>query len=195
MQSMKIENREVERYPRHFEWYALYTKHQHEKTVVDLLARKGFEVLLPLYLVKHRWKDRVKVVSLPLFPCYVFLRTSLDRKLDILRTPGAFCLVENGGRACPVPDSDIEAMKVISHTPTRIQPHPYLKCGTAVRIRTGVLAGIEGILIRQKNGDRVVLSVDLLQKSVAVEVNLLDLEPLRQLGGAPASPITVKRVA
>jgi transcription antitermination factor NusG len=193
---MTRETGEFERLPLPTSWYAVYTKHQHEKKVVDVLARKGLEALLPLYHAKHRWKDRVKIVSMPVFPGYVFLRASLDRKLEILRTPGVFCLVENGGRACPVPDSDIEAVRKISQSPERIQPHPYLKSGAAVRIRDGAFAGIEGILVRHKSSDRVILALEMLQKAVAVEVNLLDLEPVEpSRESAPASPMTVKRVA
>src|SRR5882762_1155812 len=92
-------------------WYAAYTKHQHEKTAADLLQKKGFDVLLPLYRATHQWKDRTKIVSLPLFPCYLFLQANLERKLDILRTPGIFWLVENGGHACEVSDSEIELVQ------------------------------------------------------------------------------------
>src|ERR1700737_4325126 len=84
-------------------WYAIYTKHQHEKKIEDLLLRKNFEVLLPLYRGVHRWKDRNKIVFLPLFPCYLFVRTNLERKMDILKTPGVFWLVESGGHACSIP--------------------------------------------------------------------------------------------
>ena len=175
-------------------WYAVYTKHQHEKNSSDLLERKGFEVFLPLYRAERRWKDRTKVAWLPIFPCYLFLRTSLDRKLEILRTPGVFWLVENGGRACPVPESDIEAVRRITESSGNVEPHPYLKCGTAVRVRSGALTGIEGILVRTKNSDRVVVSVSLLQKAIAVEVNLSSLEPLQLHGGsAPPPPETERR--
>ena len=160
-------------------WYAIYTKHQHEKSAADLLLRKGFEVLLPLYKATRHWKDRTKVVSLPLFPCYLFLRTSLDRKLEILKTPGVFWLVENGSYACSVPESDINAMRKIMESSARAEPHPYLECGTLVRVRSGALSGVQGILTRVKNRYRVVLSVDLLQKSVAVEVEASNVEPLK----------------
>jgi transcription antitermination factor NusG len=153
-------------------WYALYTKHQHEKSAADLLARKGFEVLLPLYSAAHRWKDRSKVVQLPVFPCYVFLRANLVRKLEVLRTPGVFWFVGSSGRACPVAEQEIDAVRRVTQGPARFEPHPYLKSGDRVRIRSGALAGIEGFLIRFKNVYRFVLSVELLQKSVPVEVDI-----------------------
>jgi transcription antitermination factor NusG len=159
-------------------WYAVYTKHQHEKSAADLLSRKGLEVLLPLYRTTRQWKDRAKIVSLPVFPCYLFLRTSLDRKLDVVKTPGVFWLVENGGHACSVPESDIDAIRKITASSAHAEPHPYLKCGTLVRVRSGALSGVQGILTRVKNRYRVVLSVDLLQKAVAVEVEASNVEPL-----------------
>ena len=159
-------------------WYAIYAKHQHEKTVADLLARKGFDILLPIYRSIRRWKDRDKSVLSPLFPCYLFVRTDLSRKVDILRTSGVFWLVESGGCACPIPDSDIEAINKITHSPARIAPHPYLGSGERVRVRHGCLEGVEGILTRFKNQYRVVLTVEPLRKALAVEVDLSAVEPL-----------------
>jgi transcription antitermination factor NusG len=159
-------------------WYAIYAKHQHEKSAADLLTRKGFEILLPLYRSIRRWKDRDKSVLSPLFPSYLFVRTDLSRKVDILRTPGVFWLVESGGCACHIPDADIEQINRIVQTPDRIAPHPYLKSGEWVRVRHGSLEGLEGILTRFKNQYRVVLTVKPLQKAVAVEVDLSAIEPL-----------------
>lgn len=159
-------------------WYAIYAKHQHEKTVADLLARKGFDILLPIYRSIRRWKDRDKSVLSPLFPCYLFVRTDLSRKVDILRTSGVFWLVESGGCACPIPDSDIEAMSKITQSPAWIAPHPYIESGERVRVRHGCLEGIEGILTRFKNQYRVVLTVEPLRKALAVEVDLSAVEPL-----------------
>jgi transcription antitermination factor NusG len=159
-------------------WYAIYAKHQHERSAADLLARKGFEILLPMYRSIRRWKDRDKSVLSPLFPCYLFVRTDLSRKVDILRTPGVFWLVESGGCACHIPDADIEGINKIVQTPDRIAPHPYLKSGEWVRVRHGSLRGLEGILTRVKNQYRVVLTIEPLQKAVAVEVDISAIEPL-----------------
>jgi len=157
-------------------WYAVYTKHQHEKTACELLTGKGFEVLLPLYQARRHWKDRMKVVSLPVFPCYLFLRTNLVRRLEILQTPGVFWLVESGGHACQIPNSEIEAVRRITQSSAAVEPHPYLKCGDQVRVRQGALAGIEGVLVRVRNRYRVVVSVNLLQKAMAVEVDFSMVE-------------------
>jgi transcription antitermination factor NusG len=159
-------------------WYAIYTKHQHEKSAGSLLTRKGFEIFLPLYpLIRHR-KDRDKTVMWPLFPCYLFVRTDLCRKIDILRTPGVFWLVESGGCACQIPDADVEDIKKIVQSPARIAPHPYLKTGEWVRVRKGSLEGLEGILTRFKNQHRVVMTVEPLRKSVAVEIDISAIEAL-----------------
>jgi transcription antitermination factor NusG len=157
-------------------WYAVYTKHQHEKVACDFLLRKGFEVFLPLYSATRRWKDRKKVVQLPVFPCYLFLQANLERKIDILRAPGVFNLVESGGRACEVPQSDIDGIRKIVQSSARTEPHAMLKSGEYVRVSQGPLAGLEGVLTRMKGNYRLVLSVEVLQKGIAVEVDLAMVE-------------------
>jgi transcription antitermination factor NusG len=153
-------------------WYAVYTKHQHEKTACDYLLRKEFEVFLPLYSATRRWKDRKKIVQLPLFPCYLFLQANLEKKIDILRAPGVFSLVESGGRACEVPQSDIDGIRRIVQSSARAEPHAVLNSGEYVRVCKGPLAGLEGVLTRVKGNYRLVLSVEVLQKGIAVEVDL-----------------------
>ena len=159
-------------------WYAVYTRFQHEKSSAALLEKKGFEVFLPVYRTVHRWKDRNQMLILPLFPCYLFLQTNLDRKVDVLQTAGVRWLVENAGRACPVPKAEIEAVRRICSLTTRVQPHPFLKQGDPVRVRTGPMAGMQGILVRLKNQYRVVISFELLQKSVAVEIDVANVESM-----------------
>ena len=168
-------------------WYALYTRHQHEKSVTQVLANKGFETLLPLYRVAHRWKDRTQVVHLPVFPCYTFVRTSLERKLEILKTPGACWLVGKRGYATPIALEEIEAVRVVCESSARLEPHTFVKCGDRVRVHKGPLTGIEGILVRTKNQCRVVLSLQLLRQSAAVEVDLamIELLPLRAVAIEP----------
>jgi transcription antitermination factor NusG len=158
-------------------WWALYTRHQHEKTVADMLATKGFEVFLPLYDSTRRWKDRTKLLSLPLFPCYLFVRGGLDRKLQVVSTPGVHMILYRGDQVATVPEQEIEAIQRAVDGPFRVEPHPFLKCGMRVRVTRGALEGVEGILIRKKNLWRLVLSVDMLAQSVAVEVHASDVEP------------------
>ena len=157
-------------------WYALYTRHQHEKTVARVLQSKGFGVFLPLYAAVHRWKDRTKRVSLPLFPCYVFLQGEARRRVDILGTPGVHSLVGTEGRPAPISAAEIDAIRQMVDSKALVEPYPYLRCGDWIRVKSGPLAGIEGILARKKNLFRLVVSVELLQKSVAVEVDVSDVE-------------------
>lgn len=157
-------------------WYALFTRHQHEKAVEALLSRKGFETFLPLYSALRSWRDRNKIISLPLYPNYVFLHGGLDRRLAILGTPGVIGLVEFAGRASPIPKAEIEVIRRVIDSRMNVDPHPFLKCGDWVRVKSGPLEGIEGILVRKKSVHRLVLSVDLLQKSVSVEVGTAVVE-------------------
>jgi transcription antitermination factor NusG len=159
-------------------WYAIYTRHQHEKTVAQILTSKGFEVFLPLYGAAHRWKDRTKVVSLPLFPCYVFLRGGLERRLDIVTTPGIYALVSTAGQPAAIPPIELEAVRRAVESTLRVEPHPFLKCGDWVRVKCGPLAGFQGILIRKKNLYRLVLSVEMLGKAAAVEIDAFLVERL-----------------
>jgi transcription antitermination factor NusG len=159
-------------------WYAIYARHQHEKTVAQILTSKGFEVLLPLYQSARRWKDRTKTLSLPLFPCYVFLKGGLERRLDILTTPGIYALVSTAGSPSPIPAAEIEALRLAVESGASLEPHPFLKCGDFVRVKCGPLTGVQGILVRKKNLYRLVISVDMLGQSAAVEVDALLVERL-----------------
>jgi transcription antitermination factor NusG len=158
-------------------WWALYTRHQHEKAVAEMLVAKGFDIFLPLYESTRRWKDRRKVISLPLFPCYVFVRGGLDRRLHVVTTPGVHMVLRRGDQVAIVPDQEIEAIQRAVAGSLQVEPVPFLKCGTRVRVMRGALEGVEGILIRKKNLWRLVLSVDMLAQSVAVEVQASDVEP------------------
>ncbi len=167
-------------------WYALHTNYQHEKAVARILGQKGFDIFLPLYDVAHRWKDRTKQLSLPLFPCYVFLQGGLDRRLQVLSTPGVLGFVGWSGRAAAIPEEQIEAVLRTIESSLKVEPHPFLKCGDWVRVKSGPLEGIEGILVRKKNLFRLVLSVEMLQKSVAVEVDATAVEAVPRRDDAHA---------
>jgi len=160
-------------------WHALYTRHQHENVVAQALLGKGFEVFLPQYRAVHRWKDRQKELLLPLFPNYVFIHGGLDRMLNIVTTPGVHSLISWGGRPADIPSEEIEAVRRLVESPLHVEPHPFLKCGDLVRIKSGPLEGIEGILVRKTRGYRLVLSVEMLSKSAAVEVDVSMVERVR----------------
>jgi transcription antitermination factor NusG len=163
-------------------WHALYTRHQHEKVVAQALLGKGFEVFLPQYRTVHRWKDRQKELLLPLFPNYVFIRGGLDRMLILVTTPGIHSLVSWGGRPADIPSEEIEAVRRLVESSLQVEPHPFLRCGDRVRIKSGPLEGIEGILVRKTRGYRLVLSVEMLSKSAAVEVDVSMVERLLAIG-------------
>ena len=157
-------------------WHALHTRYQHEKVVAALLALQAFETFLPLYTAVHRWKDRTKRLSLPLFPCYVFLRGGVDRRLQILKTPGVHAIVESAGCPGVIPEPEIAAIRRAVENSLRIKPHPFLETGDWVRIKSGPLVGLEGILVRNQDQLRLVLSVEMLGRSVAVEVDAYIVE-------------------
>ncbi len=157
-------------------WYALYTRHQHEKAVARILSNKGHEVFLPLYSTAHQWQDRIKQLWLPLFPCYVFLRGGLDRRFQILSTPGVYTIVGWAGRPAIIPRAEIDAVRQVVESSLRVEPNPFLKCGDRVRVKSGPLQGLEGILVRKKNVFRLVISVEMLRRSAAVEIDARCLE-------------------
>jgi transcription antitermination factor NusG len=170
------------------DWWVLYTRHQHEKAVAESLSAKGFEVFLPLYESMRRWKDRKKLLTLPLFPCYVFVRGGLNRRLQVVTTLGVHMILFRGEDVAMIPQAEIQAIQKIVDGNFRVEPHPFLKCGERVRVTRGSLEGVEGILVRKKNLCRLVLSVDMMAKSVAVEIDASDVEPVAARNAASVFP-------
>ncbi len=147
-------------------WFVLYVKPRHEKHVTRLLRGKGYESFLPLYA--HRTRSRTN--DLPLFPGYVFCRFNPCIKTPVLSVPGVFSVVEFAGAPAPVEESEIAALqRVVEHGLAR-EPFPALPSGTPITIRSGPMEGVRGVVMKCKNTLRVVISVSLLQRSVAVEV-------------------------
>jgi transcription antitermination factor NusG len=157
-------------------WYALLTRNQHEKSVAFGLLYKSHEVYLPLYRSVRRWQDRDKQVWLPLFPCYVFIREGMDRQLQIVTTPGVIQIVGWAGRPAIVPQVQLDAVRQIIESRLNVETYPYLECGDRVRVKTGPLMGLEGILTRKKGVARLVVSMEMLGQSVAVEIDALNAE-------------------
>ncbi|HTT33680.1 MAG TPA: UpxY family transcription antiterminator [Methylomirabilota bacterium] len=158
------------------QWFALCTCANHEKRVAAQLQARGIEHLLPLYRSVRRWTDRRVQLDLPLFPGYLFVHFARPARLRVLETPGVVRLVGFDGRPYPLPESDIEALRAGIRSALRFEPHPYLKVGSHVRLVRGPLTGMQGILLRKKNIYRVVLSLDLIARSAAVEVDASDIE-------------------
>lgn len=158
------------------QWFALYTCANHEKRVAAQLEVRRVEHFLPLYRSRRNWKDRRVFLDLPLFPGYVFAHFEWPERVRVLPVRGAVRLVGSNGRPSPLAENEIEALRAGITGALRFEPHPYLTVGKGVRILHGPLAGMTGILVRKKNSCRVVLSVDLIARSVAVEVDAADLE-------------------
>jgi transcription antitermination factor NusG len=169
-------------------WYALTAKHQHERALSQTLAVKGFETLAPTYLARSFWSDRTKEIERALFPGYVFCRLGLSGRNSVLDTPGISRIVGFGGRPTPIPDSEIEAIRAAVASKLPLRQWPHLKPGDRIRVERGPLKGIEGTLIRDKDGYQFVVGIELLQRSIAVQMDADSVSP------APA-PVTVPRVA
>ncbi len=159
-------------------WFAVGTKRNREKHVSEILAGKGYEYFLPLYRSRRKWSDRYKEIELPLFPGYVFCRFDPSRRLPILTTPGVVLVVGNGRTPLPVAESEIEALRAVVRSDLSVQPWPYLEVGQRVIIEEGSLAGLEGILTEVRKTWRLVVSVEILQRSVAVEVDRSWVRPI-----------------
>lgn len=160
------------------QWYALRTAAGREKAVAAQLRNKGFEDFLPLYRSRRKWSDRIKELELPLFPGYLFCRFDHQNRLPILVTPGVKLIVGYGKIAVPVTEPEIESLRRAVASGAPAMPWPYLSVGQRVRIREGSLSGVEGVLIQLKSSWRIVLSVELLRRSVAVELDRDAVAPL-----------------
>ncbi len=154
-----------------FPWYALQVRPRFEKMVASTLLSKGYEGFLPLYRNRSRWSDRIKEVDLPLFPGYLFCRFDINKRLPILVTPGVMQVVGVGKSPYPVDNAEIEALQSIVISGLQAEPRSYLNIGEKVRIEIGPLAGVEGILLALKGSSKLVVSVSLLQRSVAVTID------------------------
>lgn len=160
-------------------WFAVYTTPRHEKRVSQYLSQRGIMHYLPLYHVQRKWRDGSTVtLDLPLFPGYIFVRIERRERVRVLEVPGVLRIVGGPGRQpASLPDAEIDALRAGLHL-RRAEPHALLTIGQRARIRSGALAGMEGIVVRKKNSLRVVLTVDLIMQSVAVEVDGSELETL-----------------
>jgi transcription antitermination factor NusG len=162
--------------PVELRWYAVYTCAQHEKSVAKQLTVRSVECFLPLYEKISRWKDRRIKIQFPLFAGYVFVRLSLKDRLRAVQLPGIVRLVGFNGQPTPLPDDEILALRNGLSASLGAEPCPYVQVGRRVRILSGPLTGLEGVLLKKKRGVRFVISLHLIQRSVTVEVQSSDLE-------------------
>ncbi len=159
-------------------WYALYTCARHEKQVALQLERQHFEFYLPTYASVRRWKDRRVTLDLPLFPSYIFVHIALRDRLRVLGIPGTVRFVASRGIPAPLAKDEMDRLRTGLICGIHAEPHPYLVAGRRVRVVRGPLSGMEGILLRRKDRFRLVLSIDLIMRSVAVEIDTCDVQPL-----------------
>lgn len=161
-------------------WYALQVRSRKEGYVASQILGQGYECLLPTYKSVRKWSDRVKEIEQPLFPGYLFCRFDFQNRRPVITTPGVLQIVGYGRTAIPVSDEEIQALQLAVSSGMPKQPWPYLEVGQRVRVIYGTLTGLEGILVNVKGNHRVVLSVTLLQRSVAMEVETSWLSPVME---------------
>jgi transcription antitermination factor NusG len=152
-------------------WYGIRTKSNHERVAAVVLQNKGYEQYLPVYRRWRRWSDRVVETDRPLFPGYVFCRFDARKRLPIVSTPGVVSVVGFGNEPAPISDSEIETVRAVLRSGLAAEPCPFLRDGQRIRVRRGSLEGLEGILLKKKSDWRIVVSVAMLQRSVAVEID------------------------
>jgi transcription antitermination factor NusG len=161
-------------------WYAVQTRARHEKKVTTQLRNKGIETFLPLIAQTHRWSDRNKRVQVPLFPGYSFLRleASLNKQVTVLQTPGVVGFVGIRGVGLPIPDKEIEDVQTLLASEVPFTLYPFLKVGQHVRIRGGCLDGVEGVLVAKNDNRSLAISIEMIQRAVAVCIQGYDVEPV-----------------
>ncbi len=162
------------------DWYALYVKSRFEKYVTTQLEAKGYETYLPTYICKRKWSDRIKTLTLPLFPSYVFCRFDIHARLPVVIIPGVVTILGAGKSPIPIDRLELSAVRQITESQLQAQPHRYLAVGEIVRVETGPLEGLVGIILRTKGSDRLVVSVSLLMRSVSVEIDRNCVSPIRE---------------
>jgi transcription antitermination factor NusG len=160
-------------------WYAVHTRSRHEKQVDAFLVDKGVESFLPLVNMLSRRKDRKKYVDLPLFPGYLFAHVNQEQLSDVKYTRGVTKILGSDiDKPTPVPDKQVMDIKILLESKVKLDPYPYLQKGTRVRVKTGPLSGVEGILVEKKDNYKLVISIDLMQKGTAAEILISDVEPI-----------------
>jgi transcription antitermination factor NusG len=159
-------------------WFALQVRSRWESSTAELLSGKGYKTVSPSYKTKKRWSGRLREVNAPLFPGYLFCQFDVQKRLPILVTPGVIAVVSRGRMPIPVDDSEIASIQTIVSSGLPAKPWPYLEVGQRVRIDRDALAGLEGILTHFKGNDRIVVSVSLLHRSVALEIDGSSITPI-----------------
>jgi transcriptional antiterminator NusG len=153
-----------------YAWYALQTRSNYENLIANLLQAKGYEQYVPFSSVRRQWSDRLVTADIPLFPRYAFCRFDILNRLPVLITPGVLTIVSFGGHPAPIPDEEIAALRAVQASGTHARPCPFLNEGQRIRIKSGPLKGLDGILLKRKKDCAMVFSITILQRSVSIEL-------------------------
>jgi len=172
-------------------WYALQLRTHWESSTAAMLSNKGYQVFLPTYKPLKRGRSKATEVQSPLFPGYLFCRFNVFDRLPVLITPGVITVVRSGRTPIPVENSELEAVQKMVSTGLRVEPCPYLEVGQLVRIEDGALRGIEGILTSFKGAQRIVVSISLLRRSVALEIDRSVVSPIQPRKACPVEPCSI----
>ena len=175
-------------------WFALQVRTRWESSTAVLLSGKGYQTFLPTYKTKRRWNGRPREVNAALFPGYVFCQFDAQARLPILVTTGVISVVGRGRIPLPIDDSEITAIQTIVSSGYRVEPWPYLELGQKIRIESDALEGLEGILINFKGNHRIVVSVSLLRRSVALEIDRSCVKPVSPTRAGALEPIASRRL-
>jgi transcription antitermination factor NusG len=159
-------------------WFAVYVRPKAERTVERALREKGLEAFAPYYRSRRRWRDRTVERDFPLFPGYLFARTDRLQRLSIVSTTGVLGIVGFGGQAAELSEEEVLSVRKLAEVMQNVTPHPFLRVGRKIRVKTGPLAGVEGVVVRCKGGHRLVVSISLLQRSIAAELDAADVESI-----------------
>lgn len=166
-------------------WYVLYTRHQHERSVAAQLELRGFTTLCPTYKEIRQWGDRKKEITLPVFPCYVFIQGGMERQVSVLSAPGVHSIVCTGKIPAAVADNEIAAIRRAMDNSVAMEPAPFICEGDLVRVICGPLLGVEGVVQRQRDAMRLIISVQILGRSASVEIHSHEIEPCARRPIAP----------
>jgi len=180
-QSYEAGSGSSQRVSRHeLRWYALHTRARHEKVIERRLRDQGMETFVPTTMEVHRWSDRRKKVEVPLFSCYVFVRCSLkaEDRTQIYRIDSVLGVVGSRGEGIPIPDEQIASVRTLLSHKSPWRAHPFLKAGRRVRVRGGALDGVEGVFLSENGDHSLVISVDVIQRSLSVRIDGYDVEPV-----------------
>jgi transcription antitermination factor NusG len=169
-------------------WYALRVRGRYEKTTAALLQDKGYENFLPLYTSTRRWSDRIKEIEFPLFPGYLFCRFDLHHRVPVLKTSGVLSIIGIGTIPTPVDPAEIAGIQSIIQSRLPVEPWPYLHIGQRVRIDSGSLCGLQGVVVHFKSQARLIVSITLLQRSVAVEIESARVSAVSRVGHSQPVP-------